>query len=372
MIGSSSRLTRLHDAVAHTVGILAPLVLLAPAVNAHHSFATHYRYDEQVEISGIVSAFRLANPHSFMEVEVTLETGETEVWEVEASSVVLLRRANITSDTFRAGDRVRITGMRSLDPDRRLMFGLTGETDSGEVYRFIRPDWDKPAAPVTLVRGVRRPLDGSRLEGIWRRVIRDGEVMNLLGESPLPLNDDGLAARAAYNPLESKYRDCVPIDMPSLLYIPYLIEIESSQDAIQLHHEYFNIHRRFTPDGNPRPAHTTDQYGVSRAILEGDSLVIQTTGFPASQAGLGGDFGPLGKGKHVPSSGQKRLTESYRLLNDDEILEVSLIVSDPVYLTEPYETTLIWSRVRDDVPLPEFECDLEISRRSTGNAVPDR
>lgn len=346
------------------------LLLETQAVQAHHSFATHYKYDEQVEISGVITEFRLANPHSFMHIDVTLEGGAIEMWEVEANSVVLLRRANITNETFRVGDWVRMTGMRSLDPDRRLMFGMVGETESGESYNFIRPDWDRPAAPVTLVRGAERPLDVSRLEGTWRRIIREGEIMNLLGESPLPLNEVGVQARESYNPLESKYKDCVPIDIPSLFFIPYLLQIGMNDDRVEFRYEYFDIVRQFTLDGTPVRSHTTDQYGISSTGIDRDQLTVETTGFPASQAGLGGDFDPLGIGKHVPSSEEKRLTEIYRLLNDDQILEVSLTLADPTYLTEPYETTLIWTRVSEH--LSEFNCELDIARRSTSNAVPDQ
>ena len=372
MAASTSDLGRPSEAHKRLVQCIFLILLQSQAVPAHHSFATHYRYDEQVEISGVIIEFQLRNPHSFMHLEVSLENGETEMWEVEANSVVLLRRADITTDTFRVGDRVTITGMRSLDPERRLMFGKVGETESGEVYYFIRPDWDKPAAPITLVRGAAESLDVYQLEGVWRRVIREGEIMNLLGESPLPLNDEGVRARANYNPLESKYKDCVPIDIPSLFYIPYLLEIDAEDENIRFHNEYFNILRQFTPDGNPRRAHTTEQYGVSNARVEGDKLIIETTSFPASQAGLGGDFDPLGKGKHVPSSEGKHLAEVYRLLNNNEILEVSLVLTDPEYLTEPFETTLIWTRAPEGSELIEFECDLDIARRSTSNAVPDQ
>ncbi len=361
----------IHTSKHLATGIVA-LLLQAQVVHAHHSFATHYSYDEQVEITGVITEFQLANPHSFMHVEVTLATGETEMWEVEANSVVLLRRANITRETFRVGDQVKITGMRSLDPDRRLMFGKVGETESGEQYFFIRPDWDQAAPPVTLVRGGQTSLDTSQLAGVWRRVIREGEIMNLLGESPLPLNAEGLQARENYNPLESKYKDCVPVDIPSLLYIPYLIEVDVNDERIQFHHEYFNILRQFAPDGNPRQAHTTDQYGVSSARIENDELIIETSGFPASQSGLGSDFGPLGKGKHVPSSGEKRMTEVYRLLNDNEILEARLVLEDPEYLAEPYETTLIWSRLPAGAEVLEFDCDVDVARRSTSNAVSDQ
>ena len=83
-LGGSSR---------RTAWLAAVLILGAQVVHAHHSFATHYKYDEHVEISGVITEFRLANTHSFMHIEVALESGATETWEVEANSVVLLRRA---------------------------------------------------------------------------------------------------------------------------------------------------------------------------------------------------------------------------------------------------------------------------------------
>jgi len=260
--------------------------------------------------------------------------------------------------------------MRSLDPDRRLIFGKVGETEAGELYYFIRPDWDTAAAPITLVRGGSTSLDVSQLAGAWRRVIREGEIMNRLGESPLPLNNAGFQARENYNPLTSKYKDCIPVDVPSLLYLPYLIEIDVNDDDIQFHHEYFNILRRFTADNTPWSAHTTEQFGVSTARIERDSLIIDSAGFPESQTGLGSDFGPLGVAKHVPSSNGKRLAETYRLLNDNEILEATLVLTDPEFLTEPYETTLIWARVGEASEIPDFDCDVDVARRSTSNAVP--
>lgn len=115
MAALTSDLARPSEAhTGHALFVL-PTLLQSQAVHAHHSFATHYRYNEQVEISGVITEFQLANPHSFMHVEVSLENSETEMWEVEANSVVLLRRADVTTDTFRVGDRVTITGMRSLD-----------------------------------------------------------------------------------------------------------------------------------------------------------------------------------------------------------------------------------------------------------------
>ena len=202
-------------------------------------------------------------------------------------------------------------------------------------------------------------------------MIRDGEMLNKSGDSPLPLNENGIAARAAYNPLESQYKDCLPLDMPSLLTVPYPVEFRVTDDRVDVYHEYNAVLRQFVTDGMPRPSHETDQYGVSSARVAGNELTIVTDMFPPSSAGLAADFDSFGKGANIPASHQKRLTETYRLLNDKTILELSLTLQDPEYLSEPFNTTMIWARQPEGTEIYDFDCDLDIARRSTGNAVVD-
>jgi hypothetical protein len=345
--------------------------LLVPATQAHHSFATHYSYDEKVVIYGVITKLRLANPHSFFSVKVSLDDGSTEVWEVEANSIPLLARANITHGTFNIGERIKVTGMLSRDASRKLMFGLIGEKENGDEYYFIRPDWDKAAKAPTLIRGSKQSLNLKDMQDIWKRVIRDGEIMNTSGESPLPLNAKGLQAAAAYNPLESQYKDCLPPEMPSMLYLPYLIEIKVSANQFNMFHEYYAVDRQFSLDGKSAQTHELEQFGISSARIEGDALVIKTNNFPPMQAGLGSDFGPLGKGRNIPSSSNKVLTETYRLLNDKQILEATLVLEDKEYLSENFETTLLWERAPDGMEVIDFVCELDIAIKSTNNAVPD-
>ena len=347
------------------------LWLLASGVSAHHSFATHYDYDKEITVTGVVTDIRLANPHSFFEVDVTVAGGGIETWEIEGNSIPLLARAGITADTFQLGETVTVTGMLSRDPDRSLMFGMRAEKPDGETYNLIRPDWDRPAPSITLVRGANQSSGVRDFAGIWLRVIREGEMLNKSGDSPLPLNEKGIAARAAYNPLESQYKDCLPLDMPSLLTVPYPVEFRVTDDRVDVYHEYNAVLRRFVTDGMPRPSHETDQYGVSSARVAGNELTIVTDMFPPSTAGLGADFDSWGKGANIPSSRHKRMTETFRLLNDGTILELSLILEDPEYLSEPFNTTMIWARQPEGTEIYDFDCDVDIARRSTGNAVVD-
>ena len=340
-------------------------------ISAHHSFATHYDYDREITVTGVVTDIRLANPHSFFEVDVTVVDGSIETWEIEGNSIPLLARAGITADTFRLGETVTVTGMLSRDSDRTLMFGMLAEKPNGESYNLIRPDWDRPAPSITLVRGASQSSGIRDFAGIWLRVIRDGEMLNKSGDSPLPLNEKGITARDAYNPLESQYKDCLPLDMPSLLTVPYPMEFRVTDDRVDVYHEYNAVLRQFVTDGMPRPSHETDQYGVSSARVAGNEMTIVTDMFPPSSAGLGADFDSWGKGANVPSSRHKRLTETYRLLNDGTILELSLTLEDPEFLSDPFNTTMIWARQPEGTEIYDFDCDVDIARRSTGNAVMD-
>lgn len=347
------------------------LWLQASITSAHHSFVTHYDYDKEITVTGVLTEIRIASPHSFFTAEVTVEGGSIETWEIEGNAIPLLARAGITADTFQLGETVTVTGMLSRDPDRKLMFGMLAEKSNGEIYHLIRPDWDRPAPSITLVRGVGQSTSLGDFAGIWQRVIREGELLNRSGESPLPLNEKGIAARAAYNPLESQYGDCVSIDIPSLFTVPYPLEFRVSDDRVEIFYEYNAVLRQFVTDGSPRLAHETNQYGVSSASVAGEELNIVTEMFPPSSGGLATDFDSLGKGTNIPSGQQKRLVETYRLLNDKAVLELSLHVEDPEYLSEPYITTMIWARQPEGTEIYDFDCDLEIARRSTSNAVVD-
>ena len=351
--------------------LIACVGLPATIASAHHSFVTHYDYDTEITVTGVVSDIRLASPHSFFAVDATLEDGSAETWEIEGNSIPLLARAGITAETFRLGETVTVTGMLSRDPARKLMFGMRAEKPDGEIYNLIRPDWDRPAPSITLVRGISQSSGIQELAGKWQRVFREGELMNRSGASPYPLNDRGLAARAAYNPLESKYKDCLSVEIPSLFTLPYLVEFRVSDDRVEIYYEYTAVLRQFVTDGTPGLAHETDRYGVSSASVAGDELTIVTEMFPPSTAGLASDFDSFGRGTNIPSSGQKRLTETYRLLNDGEILELSLRVEDPEYLSEPFDTTMIWARRPEGAEIYDFDCDVDIARRSTSNAVVD-
>ena len=88
----------------------AGLALLVTPVIAHHSSAPFYDSSKSVTIEGTVARFIFKNPHAFLFLNVTDETGATAEWQVELGAPVSLRRTGWTPDTLPVGMVVKVTG----------------------------------------------------------------------------------------------------------------------------------------------------------------------------------------------------------------------------------------------------------------------
>jgi hypothetical protein len=93
---------RIHRACVSAMALLVTASLLA-----HHSPAVFDRTKE-VKLTGVVKEFRWSNPHSFIELDVKNEKGETDRWAVEMNPVSYLVKAGWKSTTVKAGDPVTV------------------------------------------------------------------------------------------------------------------------------------------------------------------------------------------------------------------------------------------------------------------------
>ena len=84
--------------------------LLLTPLRAHHSTAP-FDMTRAHTISGEVTRFQWANPHSYIELEVNGQP-----WRLEIEAVNLLRRHGWTKDSLKPGDVIRCTGARAKDP----------------------------------------------------------------------------------------------------------------------------------------------------------------------------------------------------------------------------------------------------------------
>ena len=91
------------------------LAFFSAAVIAHHSPAVFYHVDQNINISGTVTEFRMGNPHIRIYFDHVNEDGETEQWLAEGGSRTVLLRQGWTGEEVKPGDFVTIHGNPSRD-----------------------------------------------------------------------------------------------------------------------------------------------------------------------------------------------------------------------------------------------------------------
>jgi hypothetical protein len=99
--------------VAMRKGCVALLLLALPLL-AHHSTAA-FDMTRDYTVSGVVTRFFWANPHSYIDLDVPSDKG-FEHWRLEIEAVNLLRRYGWTKDSLKAGDQISCKGARAKDP----------------------------------------------------------------------------------------------------------------------------------------------------------------------------------------------------------------------------------------------------------------
>jgi hypothetical protein len=97
----------------------------AGAVWAHHASVGIDR-STTVRVEGVVREFRWANPHSWIELEVTNDEGQVVLWNFEMLPPSYLIRAGWTRSSLQDGDRVTVeaNGFSNGDPGG-LFVGVT-------------------------------------------------------------------------------------------------------------------------------------------------------------------------------------------------------------------------------------------------------
>jgi len=104
------------------INLLKPLAAAAilatcavGSASAHHSFQATYDLETKVTIEGTLVAFQFRNPHSFVQVLVEDENGESQRWGVEWGGASALTRQGVTRTTLKPGDHVVISGAVGRD-----------------------------------------------------------------------------------------------------------------------------------------------------------------------------------------------------------------------------------------------------------------
>jgi hypothetical protein len=137
---------------------IATISLLTPAiVIAHHNAASHYLLDQKITVKGVVTEFRLINPHARIYFDVTNDDGEVEKWLGEGNASSVLRRRDWTDDSLKPGDVITVTGSPARDGGNKIDWESIvladgtdlrgGNTKAGELEQQLRELDKRPRRP---------------------------------------------------------------------------------------------------------------------------------------------------------------------------------------------------------------------------------
>ena len=123
----------MHIRPLFSAGLTAALLLLTLPALAHHGWS--WTEDGNFELTGVISAARLGNPHGRLTVQV-----EDEQWLVEVGQPWRNERAGLTDQLLAPGVEITAVGHRSADSDEKRLKAERLRIDGQEYVLY--PDRD--------------------------------------------------------------------------------------------------------------------------------------------------------------------------------------------------------------------------------------
>ena len=167
------------------------------------------------------------------------------------------------------------------------------------------------------------------------------------------------AAEDRGEPVASGYTQCLPDGMPAMMQGMFPMEVLENDGQVTIIQEAYNQVRRLYLDDEQIPWEEAEPrfWGHSVASWEGDTLVVDTVGIKESVM-----F------RNVPHSAAMKIQERIYLKGDNYLVD-EVTITDPEYLTAPWQWTWMFSR-NNDYKLYEYVCEnnREYADPETGEA----
>lgn len=342
---------------------LALVLLLMPAFStyAHHSFFGRFDTGSSMEVEGTVTEIAWHNPHVYLIIESISADGNALSWEIETGSPTILQRAGIPQTSIKLGDYIKVAGYPPLTEANEVFATNILTPNNLELIMVTNAPshWEATTSGDYSYR-FRTEGDPSRPElGIFRIWSHTGVVPFLFPESidrnfdmnSYPMTTLAKAALAEFDPAtDNPTLNCVPKGMPTIMEQPLPMEILRQGEDIIFRIEEYDLYRTIhmtetsAPENEPRSA-----LGYSIGQWQGSELVVTTTKLNWPYFNQSG----------IPQSMDAILLERFIPSLDGSVLDYELIVTDPVYFTEPVELSRNWLYIPSEEFIP-FDC---ISRR---------
>ncbi|HLF11003.1 MAG TPA: DUF6152 family protein [Gammaproteobacteria bacterium] len=338
--------------------IVAATFLMPLAASAHHSFFGRFDTAALTEIEGEVTELSWRNPHAYLAIHAVDAAGAAADWEIETSSLTVLKRMGIDEGTIKIGDRIRIAGNPALGEKKEMYARHVLMPDGRELLLNVglKPRWtNRTVGDESLLMA--RAGDPSRPDlGLFRVWSHTRAVPRLFRETTdagfdiesYPMTDSARAALAAFNrATDNPTANCLPKGMPTIMEAPYPIELVQQDDGdILLRLEEYDLLRPIRMNSNvaaepPAPS----PLGFSVGRWDERTLVVTTTriNWPF--------FSQLG----IPQSEAVEIVERFTPTPDGSRLDYEMTVTDPMTFTEPVVLTQYWLWL-PSVKLLPYEC----------------
>ena len=315
------------------VWLLFGLLVASGQIAAHHGTRVSYDWTNPTRITGTVTEFVWRNPHARLFFDVTDKESNVVHWGGEMSSPTNLARSGWTRATLKPGDELTMT----IYPSRAgTSVGEVSRTEPlfvNGVQLSLAGAVPEPTETVPVPQDV--PFDPRDLSGVW--LSSGGPRRSVAGEEPASMTPEGQAKYDAQLPSYGPRAippalgndpawDCNPEGVTRMLLSIRPFEfIQGSDKLIQLF-ERGRAWRDVWVDGREIPTGRDPRWlGYSTGLWQGDTLVVETTGF---------DDRTWLDSYANPHSDALRLVERWRRTAYDT-LELDMVIHDPKIYTSP-------------------------------------
>jgi hypothetical protein len=345
-------------------------------VSAHHGIS-NWDLNKDLSITGTLVRIDLINPHSWIFVDVKGADGKVAHWRCEMRSVNSLRRSGWTTDMFKIGSKLTITGSPERHKPEYCYLGTIVFADGSRMDRYGQRQLGAAVTAKQPAAHALRTADGMpNLAGDWaaeQRVMSDprgqsGTLVPLSDAAKMKPGDlppgqkafpgaRGSAESLAADPVRAAWDRPIPVKLtetgqrashnfnpasrenPRLRCEPTSILFDWTFDSvvnrvtqtptrITMQYGHMDLARVIHLDQKTMPAGVKpSRAGYSMGHWEADTLVVETAAF------LPGVLNADGRLLH---GSRLHITERFRVEPGPVRLTRQFIAEDPEYLAEPW------------------------------------
>jgi len=298
----------------------------------------------------VVTEVQWRNPHVVFAVEV-----DGTSWEIEANSVSILRRMDLTRDAVQVGDTVTVAGWPPKQGGSRMF--LTNMLIGGGPEIIFWPGTPPRWSEETEGNSETWMVTESDLTGhapddifhVWSTTLAFGPENLLFEGYDFPLTETAAATRADYDIFASPILgSCIHKGMPTIMEQPYPMELVQDDGVIYLKMEEGDAVREFNMTPGASPSGEPSLMGNSVGRWEGDTLAVMTSGSAWPYIDMTG----------VPNSEHTVMVERFVPSADGKRLDYTMTITNPGIFTASPTFSKYWLWL-PDATVEAYECEAD-------------